>query len=65
MLLEIEACRYHIEYQLLEGNMAIRMVEYGMKETIRGLRQNGDITKVSDGRYEIEIVNCQSTPSKW
>ena len=56
MLLEIEACRYHIEYQLLEGNMAIRMVEYGMKETIRGLRQNGDITKVSDGRYEIEIV---------
>ena len=46
----------HIEYQLLEGNMAIRMVEYGMKETIRGLRQNGDITKVSDGRYEIEIV---------
>ena len=56
MLLEIEACRYHIEYQLLEGNMAIRMVEYGMKETIRGLRQNGDITKVSDGRYEIELV---------
>ena len=36
--------------------MAIRMVEYGMKETIRGLRQNGDITRVSDGRYEIEII---------
>ena len=56
MFLEIESCRYHIEYQLLEGNMAIRMVEYGMKETIRGLRQNGDITRVSDGRYEIEII---------
>lgn len=56
MFLEIESCRYHIEYQLLEGNMAIRMVEYGMKETIRGLRQNGDITRVSEGRYEIEII---------
>lgn len=56
MFLEIESCRYHIEYQLLEGNMAIRMVEYGMKETIRGLRQNGDITRVSDDRYEIEII---------
>lgn len=56
MFLEIESCRYHIEYQLLEGNMAIRMVEYGMKETIRSLRQNGDITRVSDDRYEIEII---------
>lgn len=56
MFLEIENCKYHIEYQLLEGNMAIRMVEYGMRETIRGLRQNGDISRVADDKYEIEIV---------
>ena len=42
MLLEVEGCRYHFEFQLLEGNMAIRMYEYSVKETIRELLHEGN-----------------------
>lgn len=66
MLISIENCHYHIEYQLLEGNMAIRMVEYGLKETVREMHHfnsynprsmtiDGDISRANNGRYEIEI----------
>ena len=42
MLLEVEGCKYHFEFQLLEGNMAIRMYEYSVKETIRELLHEGN-----------------------
>lgn len=57
LLLEVEGCKYHFEFQLLEGNMAIRMYEYSVKETIRELehasnqQENENIRK-----YEIEVI---------
>lgn len=35
MLIRVEDSKYHFEFQLLEDNMAIRMYEYSVKETIR------------------------------
>lgn len=52
MLLRIENCKYHFEFQLLEDNMEIRMYEYGVKETIRELHHSGN---QSQAKYEINI----------
>lgn len=54
-LVMIENSKYHIEYQMVEGNMAIRMVEYGFKETIRDSRHNGELTK-QNNQYKITIT---------
>ena len=35
MLICVENCKYHFEFQLLEDNTAIRMYEYSVRETIR------------------------------
>ena len=35
LLISIEGDKYHIEFQLLEGNMAVRMYEYSARETIK------------------------------
>ena len=61
MLLEVEGCKYHFEFQLLEGNMAIRMYEYSVKETIRELLHEGNQdAETKEGkfnkRYEIEVI---------
>ncbi len=55
MLIQIEESKYHFEFQLLEDNMAIRMYEYGVKETIRELEHISNQNEIAD-RYEIEII---------
>ena len=55
MLIQIEDCKYHMEFQLLEGNMAIRMYEYAVRETIR------EIDGTDADRYEIDVVMPQQT----
>ena len=46
-LVEIEDSRYHIEFQLLAGRMAIRMYEYGVRETLRGIYQSFEMNKTN------------------
>ena len=48
-LIEIEDSKYHIEFELLEGKMAVRMYEYAVKETVRTLPEDAD-------KYEIDVV---------
>lgn len=55
MLIRVEDCKYHFEFQMLEDNMAIRMYEYSVKETIRELHHGSNTEELMD-RYEIEII---------
>lgn len=55
MLIQIEQQKYHFEFQLLEDNMAIRMYEYSVKETIREIEHTNTHSDLND-RYEIEII---------
>lgn len=55
MLIRVENCKYHFEFQLLEDNMAIRMYEYSVKETIREIEHSTNLDDLHD-RYEIEII---------
>ena len=52
MLVQIESDRYHIEFQLLEDNMDIRMYEYAAKESIQALHSN---TSTREEKYKITI----------
>lgn len=57
LFLEVEGCKYHFEFQLLEGNMAIRMYEYSVKETIRELEHTSNVPETENLRkYEIEVI---------
>ena len=57
MLLEVEGCRYHFEFQLLEGNMAIRMYEYSVKETIRDLKLiRESLTRMGKSILHIDFI---------
>lgn len=56
MLIEVEESKYHFEFQLLEGNMAVRMYEYSIKETIRELKHTSNQECNERRRYEIEVI---------
>ena len=51
LLLEVAQTRYHLEFQLVAGNMAIRMYEYAVRETLQELAGEG-----GEKRYEITVV---------
>lgn len=55
MLIRVGESKYHFEFQLLEDNMAIRMYEYCVKETIREIHSGSNTDELMD-RYEIEII---------
>lgn len=54
MLLSVEDCKYHFEFQLLEDNMAIRMYEYGIKETIREISHTSNQIENQEEREQGE-----------
>lgn len=64
MLFQIESSIYHMEFQLLEENMAIRMYEYGTKATIvqihRNISGDSDFIEIVD-EYEINITMPEQT----
>jgi hypothetical protein len=55
MILQIEDSKYHLEFQLLEDNMAIRMYEYAVKETISAITEASNQSEESNDKYMIEI----------
>ena len=50
-LLEVAQKRYHLEFQLVSGNMAIRMYEYAVRDTLQELSGEGEAK-----HYEITVV---------
>lgn len=54
MLVQIEECKYHFEFQMLEDNMAVRMYEYSVKETIRAIYHESNIREIS--KYVLDVV---------
>ncbi len=55
MLLQIEDCKYHLEFQLERDCMAIRMYEYAVKDTIREVHALVDGKTVSDFELDIKM----------
>ena len=51
LLLEVAQKRYHLEFQLVSGNMAIRMYEYAVRDTLQELSGEGEAK-----HYEITVV---------
>lgn len=51
LLLEVAQTRYHLEFQLVAGNMAIRMYEYAVRDTLQELAG-----ECGEKRYEITVV---------
>lgn len=54
MFLGIEGSSYHLEFQLVEDNMAIRMYEYGIKETIREIKHTSN--HQDENNYELDVT---------
>ena len=51
LLLEVAQTRYHLEFQLVAGNMANRMYEYAVRDTLQELAG-----ECGEKRYEITVV---------
>lgn len=51
MLFSIAGNEYHWEFQLVEDHMAIRMYEYGIKETLRQIQNKTDVAP----QYELYV----------
>jgi len=53
---EINLERYHWEFQLLDGNIAIRMYEYGMKSTFVSWNNSSNCNNKRARDYSIEMI---------
>ena len=54
LLISIAGDKYHIEFQLLEGNMAVRMYEYSARETIKQISSLD-----AKDKYVIDVIMPQ------